>query len=156
MSVSPIPNGYHSIVVQLNIDGAVRAIEFYKQAFGAVVTDKADDPSGTKIWHAGLRIGDSIVFVNDVFPEMGTAQSHANLWLYVADVDATWKRAVDAGAKGEHPPVDMFWGDRVGNVVDPFGQKWALATRVKEMTPEEQKTAQDAFVAQMSKSKEER
>jgi PhnB protein len=151
MAVSPIPNGYHSITAQLSLDGAAAAIEFYKKAFGAEVVDSAPDPSGKKIWHAALRIGDSMLFVNDIFPEMGGSLSNTGLWLYVPDVDASYKRAVDAGAKGTNPPNDMFWGDRMAHVVDPFGQKWAMATRVKEMSPAETKAAADAFIAQMKK-----
>jgi PhnB protein len=151
MAVSPIPKGYHSITAQLSIDGASQAIEFYKKAFGAEVLDQALDPSGKKIWHAALRIGDSVLFVNDVFPEMGGSASHSSQWLYVTDVDASWKRAVDAGAKGKNPPMDMFWGDRMGHVIDPFGQEWAIATRTKDMTPEEMKKAADAFIASMKK-----
>jgi len=153
MAVSPIPKGYHTVTAQLAIDGAAKAIEFYGKAFGAEVIDQAQDPSGQKVWHASLRVGDSILFVNDVFPEMGGSASHSTLWLYVNDVDASFKRAVDAGAKAAMPPADMFWGDRVGQVTDPFGQKWALATHVKDMTPEEQKQAGDAFVAQMKAKK---
>jgi PhnB protein len=149
MTVSAVPKGYHTVTAQLAIDGASKAIEFYKKAFGAEVVDQAADPSGTKIWHASLRIGDSMLFVNDVFPDMGGTPSHSNLWLYVQDTDASFKRAVDAGAKAAHQPSDMFWGDRMGQVIDPFGQHWTIATRVKEMTPEETKKAADAFIAQM-------
>jgi PhnB protein len=151
MAVSPIPKGYHTITAQLAVDGASNAIEFYKKAFGAEVIQQAPDPSGKKVWHASLRIGDSMLFVNDVFPDMGGSLSNTSLWLYVNDVDASFKRAVDAGAKGLQPPADMFWGDRMAHVADPFGQKWTIATHVKDMTPEEQKKAADAFVAQMKK-----
>ncbi len=149
----PIPKGYHTITCHLSIDGAQKAIDFYKRAFGAEVVDQAADPSGTKVWHAALRVGDSMLFVNDVFPDMGGSASHSSMWLYVQDVDASFKRAVDAGAKALQPPADMFWGDRMGHVKDPFGQSWTLATHVKDMTPEEQKKAADAFVAQMKGDK---
>ncbi len=152
MSVQPIPAGYHTITAQLSIDGAAKAIAFYEKAFGAEVKDQAPDPSGTKVWHAALRIGTSMIFVNDVFPDMGAAASQSSLWLYVSDVDASFKRAVEAGAKPVMPPNDMFWGDRMGQVVDPFGQKWTIATRVKDMTAAESKAAAEAFVAQMKKS----
>ncbi|HEY8091490.1 MAG TPA: VOC family protein, partial [Polyangiaceae bacterium] len=152
-TVRPVPAGYHTITAQLAIEGAEKAIAFYEKAFGAEVVDKAIDPSGAKVWHAALRIGDSMLFVNDVFPEMGGAPSHSELWLYVPDVDASWTRAVDAGAKGNMPPADMFWGDRMANVTDPFGQKWTIAARVKDMTPEEMKKAEEAFVAQMKHNK---
>jgi PhnB protein len=151
MSVKPIPDGYHTITAQLSIDGAAEAIEFYKKAFGAEVRDSAQDPSGKKIWHAALKIGSSMIFVNDVFPEMGGSQSQSSMWLYVPEVDSAFKRAVDAGGKTVVPPTDMFWGDRMGQISDPFGQKWVLATHVKDMTPEEMKAAQAAFIAQSKK-----
>jgi PhnB protein len=153
MSTRPVPAGYHTITAQLALDGAAKAIEFYKKALGAEEIASSPDPSGAKIWHAALRIGDSMIFVNDVFPEMGGEHSRSSLWLYVPDVDASYQRAVDAGAKGTNPPADMFWGDRMAHVVDPFGQKWALATHVKDMTPAEQKKAADEFVAQMKNQK---
>jgi PhnB protein len=150
MTVNPVPEGLHTITPQLSIEGAAKAIDFYKKAFGAEEIMRAPDPSGTKIWHAMLRIGVSTFFVNDVFPEMGpdAKQSHSILWLYLPDVDAWFKRAVDAGARPTMPPADMFWGDRMAHVVDPFGQQWALATHIKDMTPEELQKAQEAFLAQ--------
>jgi len=147
MAVSPIPKGYHTITAQLSVEGAGQAIEFYKKAFGAEIVDQAPDPSGKKIWHAAHRIGDSMIFVNDVFPDMGGSQSHSSQWLYVNDVDAAYKRATEAGAKSLLAPADMFWGDRMAHVADAFGQKWTLATRIKDMTPEEMKNAAEDFVA---------
>ncbi|HEY3822348.1 MAG TPA: VOC family protein [Polyangiaceae bacterium] len=153
MAVSPIPKGYHTVTAQLSIDGAAKAIDFYRRAFGAEVLDQAPDPSGQKIWHASLRVGDSMLFVNDVFPDMGGTASESSLWLYVQDVDAAHKRAVDAGGKSTFAPTDMFWGDRMGQLTDPFGQKWTLATRVKEMTHDEMKKAGEAFAASMKNKK---
>src|SRR6185437_8949453 len=153
MSVKPVPAGYHTITAQLAIDGAEKAIEFYQKAFGAEVVDKAHDPSGKKIWHASLRIGDSMIFVNDVFRDMGGEHARSELWLYVPDCDALFKRAVEAGATPKMPPMDMFWGDRMGNLADPFGQRWTIATRIKDMTPEEMKKAEAEFVAQMQAGK---
>jgi PhnB protein len=151
MSVQPVPAGYHTITAQLSIDGAAGAIDFYKRAFAAVVVDQAPDPSGQKVWHASLRIGDSMIFVNDVFPDMGGEPSRSSMWLYVPDCDAWLERAVAAGARQTMPPSDMFWGDRMGQVVDPFGQKWTIAMRVKNMTSEEEKAAAEAFIANMKK-----
>jgi uncharacterized glyoxalase superfamily protein PhnB len=151
MSVKAIPEGYRTITPQLSIDGAAKAIEFYTKAFGAEVKDRAIDPSGQKVWHASLKIGDSMIFVNDVFPDMGGVESTSSIWLYVSDCDGAFKRAVDAGAKATMPPADMFWGDRMGQVVDPFGQKWTIATHVKDMTPEQIKEAEKAFIAEMKK-----
>ncbi len=151
MAVKPIPAGYHTLTSQLYVDDAAAAIEFYQKAFGAEVIDRAPDPSGKKVWHAALRIGDSMLFVNDIFPDMGGTKSVSSAWIYVTDCDAQFKRAVDAGATASMPPTDMFWGDRMGQVTDPFGQKWTIATHVKDMTPEEMKVAGEAFAASMKK-----
>lgn len=154
MSANPIPAGYNTVVVQLAVSPADKAIEFYKAAFGAEVVDHALDPSGTKIWHASLRVGTSMVFVNDVFPEMGDPEpSKSTMWLYVADCDAVFKQAVAAGATVNMPVMDMFWGDRMGQVSDAFGQKWTIATRLKDMTPEEIREAEKAFLAAMAQRK---
>lgn len=147
MSVNPIPKGYSTITAQLSIEGAAAAIAFYEKAFGAEVVDKAIDPSGKKVWHCSMRLGTSMLMVNDTFPEMGAGQSQSSMWLYVQDCDAAFKRAVDAGATVGMPPADMFWGDRMAQVKDPFGQKWTLATHIKDMTPEEMKKAEQEFVA---------
>ena len=151
MAVQPIPDGYHTITPQLAVEGAARAIDFYKQAFGAEELTRAPDPSGQKIWHAALRIGTSIFFVNDVFPEMGGSVSHTTLWIYAFDVDALFARAVAAGATVAMPPADMFWGDRLAQVGDGFGQKWTLATHVKDLTPDEMKKVEAEFVAAMKR-----
>jgi len=153
MAVSPVPKGYHTITAQLAVEGAAKAIEFYQKALGAEVVDQSPDPSGQKVWHASLRVGDTMLFVNDVFPEMGGSVSHSTMWLYVADVDAAYKRAVDAGGQSKMPPTDMFWGDRLGQFTDPFGQTWTVASRTKDMTPEETKAAAAAFIAQQKQAK---
>lgn len=145
--VKPIPQGLHTLTPQLTLDGASAAIDFFRRAFGAEEVDRAPDPSGKKIWHAMLRIGDSAVFVNDTFPEMGGTANKVSLWLYCDDVDAVYKRAVDAGATPGMPPTDMFWGDRTGHVVDRWGNTWHIATHVKDMTPEEMRKAGEEFAA---------
>jgi uncharacterized glyoxalase superfamily protein PhnB len=148
-----IPEGLHPIIPQLNVDGAAEAIAFYARAFGAEEHGRAMDPSGKKVWHAALRFDDSTVFVNDTMPEMGAVSNPSRLWFYVPDVDAAFKRATAAGAEVKMPPADMFWGDRICQVADRWGNQWNLATHVKDMTPEEMKAAQDAFVAQMQQQK---
>lgn len=146
----PIPNGLHTITAQLTVEGAAEAIELYKKAFGAEERMRAPDPSGKKIWHAEFRIGDSVVFINDAFPEMGGGANKTRLWVYADGVDTWFKRAVDAGCTVKMPVADMFWGDRMGVVVDKWGNEWTLAQHVKDMTPDEMKKAQDAFVASMA------
>jgi uncharacterized glyoxalase superfamily protein PhnB len=149
--LNPIPKGLHSLTAQLNVDGASEAIELYKRAFGAEEIARAPDPSGKKIWHAELRIAGSGIFVNDVFPEMGSGAQPATIWIYGDDVDARWKRATEAGMQVKMPLSDQFWGDRMGVCTDKFNVTWCLAQRMKEMTPEEIKKAEQAFVASMKK-----
>jgi uncharacterized glyoxalase superfamily protein PhnB len=157
--VKPVPEGMHTVTAALAVQGAARAIDFYKRAFGAIELARAPDPSGQKIWHAALRIGDSVVFVNDEFPEMGgkapptLGGTPVKLWIYVDGVDAAFARAVAAGATVTMPLADMFWGDRMGQVKDPFGYDWAIAQHVKDLTPEQMKQAQDEFVAGMAAQK---
>ncbi len=148
-----IPDGLRSITPQLTIDGADEAIAFYKKAFGAEEQHRAVDPSGKKVWHAQIRIGDSAIFVNDAFPEMGGLPNTTSLWIYTDGVDAAFQRAVAAGAQVKMPVADMFWGDRMGAVVDRWGNRWTLAQHTKDMSPEEMKRAQDAAVAQWNAAK---
>jgi PhnB protein len=146
----PIPEGLHTITAQLAVANAADAIEFYKKAFGAEEKARAPDPSGKKIWHAEIQIGDSKLFVNDEFPEMGSPVGRTTtLWVYGDNVDARFKRAVDAGAKVKMPLADMFWGDRMGIVSDKWGNDWALAQHTKDLTPAEMKAAQDKMIAEM-------
>ncbi len=151
----PIPEGLRSLTPQLSIDGAADAIAFYKKAFGAVEKSRAPDPTGKKIWHAEIHIGDSALFVNDTFPEMGGGPSKSCLWLYVDGVDAAFKRALEAGSdvKVKMPVADMFWGDRMGALTDRWGNDWNLAQRVKDLTPEQMQKAADEFTAQNAPKK---
>ena len=150
MAVRPIPEGMHSITPRLTLKSCAEALEFYVRAFGAVEKGRGVDPSGKKIWHASFTIGDSTIFCSDEFPELGTAKP-ASLWLYTDDVDAAFERAVDAGATVLMPLADMFWGDRFGKLVDPWGVEWSLAQHVKDLSPEEMKKAREAAVAEFKK-----
>jgi uncharacterized glyoxalase superfamily protein PhnB len=141
----PIPEGMHSVTPSLTVDGAAEALEFYKHAFGAVELSRALDPAGKKVMHASFKIGDSVCFINDVFPEMGATTNVTRLWIYQEGVDAAWARAVEAGLKVRMPLADMFWGDRVGTGVDRWGNEWTLAKHIKDMTPEQMKHAQEEF-----------
>lgn len=153
MAVKPVPEGFHTITPQLTLADAAKAIEHYKKALGAVELARNADPSGKKIWHSMLKIGDSMIFVNDNFPDMGGSISSSSLWLYVTDVDASFKRATEAGFTAKMPPADMFWGDRMAHVGDPYGQLWTLATRTKDLTPAEMKAAEEKFIAQTKHGK---
>lgn len=145
--VKAVPEGMHTLTAQLTVEGAAEALEFYKKAFGAVELDRAPDPSGKKIWHAAMRIGDSAFFINDAFPEMGGHAHPTSLWLYTENADALFQRASGAGAEVLMPMADMFWGDRMGQLKDKWGNRWSIAQRVKSMTPEEMKKAGEAFAA---------
>ena len=149
--VKAIPDGMHTLTPQLTVDGADKAIDWYKQAFGAELLTRAPDPTGKKVWHASMKIGNSMFFINDAFPEMGGPAQMTSQWIYTENVDQLWKRAVDAGGKVMMPLADMFWGDRTGTLHDPFGNRWSLAQHTKDMTPAEMKQAQDAFVASQKK-----
>jgi PhnB protein len=142
MAVKPIPEGFHTLTTQLSLEGAGEAIEFFKKAFGAKEKSRAPDPTGTKIWHAELWIGDAPLFVNDVFPQMGAATPRtASFWMYSTAVDADYKRAVDAGCKVTMPIADMFWGDRTGTVMDPWGNQWTFAQHTRDVSAAEMQKA---------------
>ena len=148
-----IPAEYHSITPALICKNAAKAIDFYKRAFGAEVRSRMDGPDG-KVAHAELKIGDSMFFVSDEFPDMGAVAPPPGvtfgLYLYVDDVDTVFKRAVDAGAKVHMPVQDQFWGDRNGSLIDPFGYRWGVATHVEDLTPEEMKRRSQEFMAKMA------
>ena len=151
--VKAIPEGFHTVTPSVTVEGCAEAIETWKKAFGAEEMTRAPDPSGKKIWHAALRIGDSVVFTSDAAPEMGNQALKTKLWLYFENVDSAFKRATGAGLTSTMAPADMFWGDRMGVVSDRWGNQWTLAQHVKDLTPAEMKKAQDEFVAQQAKQK---
>jgi len=149
--VKSIPEGLNSVTPALTVEGAADALAFYARAFGAEELTRVPDPSGRKVWHAMIRIGNSVIFVNDADPNMGSKPNPSRLWLYGDGVDAAFKRATEAGGKAKSPPTDMFWGDRVAEVHDRWGNAWVLAQHTRDMTQAEMKKAQDAFVASMKK-----
>jgi PhnB protein len=140
--VKPVPDWMHTVTPHLVCDGAAEAIEFYKKAFNAVEMMRLPGPQG-KLIHASIRIGDSVVMLADEFPEWGSfgpnslKGSPVTIHLQVEDVDALFEQAVSAGAEVKMPVQDMFWGDRYGYLEDPFGHHWAIATHVRDVSPEE-------------------
>ncbi|WP_202419723.1 VOC family protein [Pseudoduganella guangdongensis] len=142
MTVKAIPEDMHSVTPHLVCDGAADAITFYTKAFNAVESARMPGPGG-KIMHAQIKIGDSHIMLVDEFPDMGCfgpkhlKGSPVTLHLYVEDVDAVYQQAVQAGASAKMPPADMFWGDRYGVLVDPFGHNWSIATHQRDLTPEQ-------------------
>jgi len=151
--VKPIPEGYHTITPSLICKNAAQAIDFYKRAFGAEERMRMTGPDG-KIGHAEMKIGDSIFFVTDEFPQMGSSAPSSMgafyLFLYVQDADAVFNRAVAAGAKVTMPLVDQFWGDRMGKVSDPYGYEWGIATHKEDVSPEEMDRRSKAFMQKMA------
>ncbi|MEP6874038.1 MAG: VOC family protein [Burkholderiales bacterium] len=138
--IRPIPDGMHSLTPHLICAGAAAAIEFYKAAFGAVEVVRMPGPDG-RLMHASVRIGDSALMLVDEMPEYGALGprslkgSPVTIHLYVTDVDAAVAQAVAAGAKVTMPVADMFWGDRYGQLEDPFGHRWSVATHTRDLTP---------------------
>ena len=140
--VKAVPDGYQTVTPYLTIRGAASAIDFYKRAFGATELFRMPGPDG-KIMHAEITIGSSRVMLADESAATGTQSPVAlngtacGIFLYVENVDATFKQAIKAGSKETQPVQDMFWGDRFGKLSDPFGHKWMLATHIEDVTPEE-------------------
>ena len=138
----PIPDGYHSVTPYLIINGCAAAIEFYKEAFGAVELFRMPQPDG-KIGHAEIKIGDSPIMLADEFPEMkylgpqSLGGSSVSLLIYVEDVDTVFTRALAAGASEQKAIEDKFYGDRMGSLVDPFGHVWHVGTHTEDVSPEE-------------------
>lgn len=154
MSVQAIPPGFHSVTPGLTCKNAAQAIDLYKKAFGATERSRMAGPNG-KIMHAELQIGDSRIFLADEFPGMSAAPPQGAppsqaLYLYVEDVDSVFKQAVAAGCQEGMPITDMFWGDRFGKVIDPFGHHWNLATHIEDVAPAEMKRRSDEWMAQMA------
>jgi len=145
-----IPKGHHTVTPSIFVAGAAKAIEFYKNALGAEEVSRFPGPDG-KIMLAEIRVGDSPIMLADEMPEQGGkgpksyGGTPVSFFIYLENVDAAWKRAINAGGKEVMPLDDQFWGDRGGCFEDPFGHKWWLAQHTKDLTPEELKEAADAF-----------
>lgn len=155
-AAKPIPEGFHTVTPQIVCREAERALEFYKNAFGAEILSVSKDDK-QKVMNAQIKIGDSIVMVVDEFPEwhclspLSLNGSPVTLHIYTTDADAAYAKAVAAGAKATMPMADAFWGDRYGQVADPFGHHWSLATRKQTLTPEEVRAGAQKAFAEMPK-----
>jgi PhnB protein len=140
--VKPVPDGYQRVTPYLCVDGAADAIEFYKEVFDANERMRMAEPSG-RVGHAELELGDSVVMLSDAYPEMNVIDpkklggSPVTISVYVNDVDATFKKALDKGATQTRPPENKFYGDRSGQFTDPWGHNWSVATHVEDVPPDE-------------------
>jgi len=158
-----VPAGFQTVNAHIVQDDCAKAIEFYKKAFGAKEGLRMPGPGG-KIVHAEVVIGSSRLMMSDEMDPMpgqpgvykspkSAGLNTAALFLYVADVDKWFNRAVQAGCTVRSPLMDMFWGDRFGQVIDPFGHTWGMATHTEDVSPAEMKRRQQDFVARMSGGK---
>lgn len=149
---NPIPEGAHTITPQLTVRNGTQAIEFYKKALGAIELNRMAGPGG-KIMHAALKIGDSKLFVNDEMDDNNKApipgKSPVVIHLYVPDCDKLYNQAVAAGATASMPLSDQFWGDRYGQIVDPFGHTWSIATHIEDLSRDEIEERARQFTASM-------
>jgi PhnB protein len=154
MAVKPIPEGYHSLTPYLAVEDASKAIDFYKEAFGAEETIRMPGPDG-KIAHAELQLGDSRLMLSDPFPYSNVRPPSerggptGSVFMYVEDVDATFEQAQRAGAEVVSELEDMFWGDRFGTLSDPFGHVWSVATHKEDLSEEEMAERSKAAMAEM-------
>jgi PhnB protein len=154
-----VPDGYHTLTPALTVRDGAKAIDFYKRALGAQELMRMPGPDGRGLMHAELKIGDSIFMLSEEQPGMGcrapasVGGPTSYLYVYVPDVDTAFKQAVAAGAKVVMPVVDMFWGDRYGQVEDPSGHRWGLATHTRDLSPEEIAKGQKQFFASLGQPK---
>src|SRR6266446_1653628 len=144
MSAKAIPDGFDALIPSKVVRDAAKAIDFYKEVFGATEIMRMNYPDSPKIAHAELKIRNHVMMLGDENPQMGAfapqpggPQPSSSVMIYVPDVDAVYNKAVAKGAKGVMPPMDMFWGDRYGKFIDPFGHLWGVATHKKDVSPEE-------------------
>ena len=155
--IKAIPEGYQSLTPMFIFKDAGKAIDFYNRAFGAEVRFVMPGPDGKGVMHAEVRIGTSIIMMgeeNSDCPNKSaetTGGSPVSFYIYLENVDEAFKRAVEAGSRIQMPVEDMFWGDRMGTVLDPFGYSWSLASHTKDLTPEEIQKGARAMFAKMAK-----
>ena len=145
--VDPVPDGYATVTPYIVVRNCAEAIEFYKKAFGAEEVMRMPAPGGERVMHAEIRVGGSAIMLADELPGMDCQSPQAlggtavTLHLYLPDIDSAYARAQDAGCEAVMPPQDMFWGDLYGRLVDPYGHSWAMATHVRDVSPEEMREA---------------
>lgn len=149
MSVKPIPEGYHSVIPYLIVQGAAALIDFLRQAFDATEKERHAWPDGS-IMHAEVKIGDSVIMLGEARGEWKPMP--ASIYLYVNDADATFRKAIKAGAVSVMEPADQFYGDRHGGVKDPCGNLWWVATHIEDVPPEELQKRMEEYIKKQAKS----
>ena len=155
-----IPDGYHTLTAHLVVQDAAKAIDFYKKAFGAQEIERFNAPDGRGVMHAEVKIGDSVVMLGSEFPPhclspKSRGGTSVSLHLYVENADTSFDRAVKAGCTVKMPMMDAFWGDRYGQVEDPYGHQWSLATHKKDLTKDQIAANAKVFFANMAKKQPE-
>ena len=154
--VRAIPEGYSTVTPYLIVPDGAAAIEFYSKAFGAVEQSRMTGPDGKSVLHAELKIGDSMIMLSGTCEGMETVWPQEGQWppvtmhLYVEDAAAIWQQALEAGCQATRDLADMFWGDRMGKLIDPFHQHWSIAQHIEDVPPEEMKSRQEKFMADMA------
>ena len=157
MAVKKVPDGHNSVSPYLIVNGAERALDFYKRAFGATELFRHRAPDG-KVGHAEVRIGDTVIMIADEFPDHDAhapqkfGGSPVSLHMYVEDVDAVAAKAIAAGAKVKRPVADQFYGDRLGTFEDPFGHTWHVSTHIEDVPPDELDRRAKKAMADVKKS----
>jgi PhnB protein len=154
--VHAVPEGFHTVTPYITCKNAAQAIDYYKSVFGATEVMRMAGPDG-KIGHAEIQIGNSRIMLGDEFPGMSSAptpgvRNACGLFVYLEDVDATFNRAVAAGATVDMPLTNQFWGDRYGKLTDPFGHNWGLAQHVEDVAPDEMMRRSAEWSAKMAKA----
>jgi PhnB protein len=151
-AASPVPKGYSTVTAVLTMQDTRKAIDWYEKALGAEEQSISTGPDG-KVMHASIRLGTSYLMLHDEMAGSKSPRAYGGspveLFLYVPDCDAVFKRAVDAGAEGKVPPSDQFWGDRWGVFTDPFGLSWSVATHKEDLTKDEIESRQSELFAEM-------
>jgi len=152
-NVKPIPEGYTTVTPSITLRDTVQAIDFYKRAFNAKERAIMRGPDG-KVMHAEIQIGNSIIMMNDEVMGSRSAETQGgspiSFYCYFDNADDAYQRAVSAGAQAAYPLTDMFWGDRMGQIIDPFGLRWNISQHTKDMTPEEIERGQEEFMRAMA------
>lgn len=156
--INAVPEGFHAVTPCLTLKNSLKAIEFYKKAFGAKELGIFPAPDGRSTMHAVIQIGDSILMMGDEMPGQGCKSAESlnaspiSLYVYVPDADAVFNQAVAAGSTITMPMADMFWGDRCGSVTDPFGYMWTIATHIRDLTAEEVQAGARSFFEKAAKA----